>query len=209
MACYNPYKLKDKHPHTGEDVFVPCGKCVDCRKRLISGWSFRLMQEEKQSDSAYFVTLTYDTQHVPITRNNFMTLDKVDVQHFMKRLRYHSPKTEKPIKYFAVGEYGSKGMRPHYHLILFNAQPEFIVKAWSRAVRDDAGKLVLDENDEVRRISLGNVFFGHDCHEAAAGYCLKYMYKDAKIPMHRNDDRIPEFRLMSKDLGSITSPSKC
>lgn len=195
MACYNPYKLKDPHPHTGEDQFVPCGKCPECTKRAISGWSFRLMKEEQNADSAHFVTLTYDNDHVPLSRSGFMTLVKKDVQNFLKRLRFIQGATageQQRIKYFAVGEYGSQGMRPHYHLILFNAEPTYVVQAWA-----------LDDKP------LGNVFFGHDCREAAVGYCLKYMHKPKQVPKHRNDDRVPEFRLMSKALGSDISPSKC
>jgi len=36
---------------------------------------------------------------------------------------------------------------------------------------------------------------------ASVGYVLKYMTKKGKIPMHQNDDRIPEYSNMSKGLG--------
>lgn len=180
--CYNPYQLKELHPYTGEPQHVPCGKCPECKARIISGWSFRLMQEERVSTAAYFVTLTYDTHAVPFAPSGYMTLNKADVQKFMKRLRKRST-GEKPLKYFAVGEYGTKGWRPHYHLILFNAQPADIVYAWS-----------LDGKP------IGNVHFGQ-VSEASVGYTLKYIMKEGRIPLHRNDDRVPEFRIMSKGLG--------
>lgn len=158
-------------------VPVPCGKCPDCLKRRASAWSFRLMQEEKQSLNAHFITLTYDTKHVPITRNGFMSLSKRDLQLFLKRLRKVSPRGIK-IKYYAAGEYGGNTKRPHYHIILFNADLEKIQPSWQ----------------------LGHVHYG-TVSSASVGYTLKYISKPRKIPLHANDDRVPEFALMSKGLG--------
>lgn len=194
MACKVPFILKESRQP------VPCGKCPDCYKRRTSGWSFRLMQEEKISDSAHFITLTYDTKVVPITKNGFMDLSKRHLQLFFKRIRKATKQhgytitkrirnkvqhkystitpTKKPIKYYAVGEYGGRTNRPHYHIIMFNAQIELIQEAWN----------------------MGNVHYGQ-VSNASVGYTLKYMTKKAKIPMHRNDDRTPEFSLMSKRLG--------
>ena len=149
-------------------------------KRRTSGWSFRLVKEGQISKSALFVTLTYNTGHVPISQKGFKTLDKTDVQKFFKRLRKLS--SEK-LKYFAVGEYGTEKMRPHYHIILYNANQEQIHKAW-----------ILNGKP------LGTIYIGN-VSEASIGYTLKYMQKPGKIPIHKNDDRKKEFQLMSKGLG--------
>lgn len=180
MACITPFTVTKK---TGQKVHVPCGKCPDCKGRRTSGWSFRLMQQERISMSAQFITLTYDTNHVPITRNGYMSLRKCDLQKFFKRLRKnHSVQCTSgsmpAIKYYAVGEYGGKTKRPHYHAILFNADITLIQKSWQ----------------------LGSVHYG-TVTGASVGYTLKYMQKESKIPMHRNDDRLREFSLMSKGLG--------
>lgn len=159
-----------------ELIPCPCGKCLPCLKRRVSAWSFRLMQEDKRSDSALFVTLTYDTNHVPITPRGFMTLRKSDVQKFMKRLRKRH--TGKPLKYYYAGEYGGKTMRPHYHMILFNAEHKDVEASWQ----------------------LGQVHYG-TVSEASVGYTLKYIVKPGKIPLHKNDDRQPEYSNMSKRLG--------
>lgn len=158
-------------------MYFPCGKCPECLKRRVSGWSFRLLQEEKNSASALFLTLTYSTDTVPISDNGFMTLKKRDVQLFMKRLRkYH--KLVK-LKYYVVGEYGGKTNRPHYHMILFNANIKYVQDSWKN----------------------GQIHYG-EVSGASVGYTLKYMMKQGKIPMHRNDDRVKEFSLMSKGLGA-------
>lgn len=172
--CQTPFTVMDK---LRGSIPVPCGKCPNCLARRVSGWSFRLMQEDKIALSAHFITLTYDTKHVPITRNGFMSLSKRDLQLFFKRLRKVSPRGLK-IKYYAAGEYGGNTRRPHYHIILFNAKLEKIQPAWD----------------------LGNVHYGV-VSAASVGYTLKYISKPAKIPLHSNDDRLREFALMSKGLG--------
>lgn len=180
MSCLTPFTQKD----TGEKF--PCGRCPECNKRRVSGWSFRLMQEEKHSRSAHFITLTYDTAYIPISENGYLTLSKRDVQLFMKRLRktHSSPIGEDsniifPLKYYLVGEYGGKTKRPHYHIILFNAELEKIQPAWDR----------------------GQIHYG-TVSGASVGYTLKYINKQKKwIGYHDGDDRQPEFAHMSKGLG--------
>lgn len=125
------------------------------------------------SDCAHFVTLTYDKP--PLTTKNFMDLNKVHLQNFFRYLRRDGQK----IKYYACGEYGTTTMRPHYHIILFNTTPEMVERHWSH----------------------GHVHFG-SVTGASIGYCLKYMAKPGKIPLHSNDDRQKEFALMSKKLGA-------
>lgn len=178
MQCLTTYRLK-----TGEDV--PCGRCPACLKRRVSGWSFRLMEENKWARSAHFVTLTYDTSVVPISPNGRMTLKKRDFQLFMKRLRFLSKKegNDKKLLYYACGEYGSKTWRPHYHAIIFNANMDTIQEAW---------KL----NDSL----LGHVHID-EVNGATINYTLKYMSKSSRVPLYRGDDRLPEFSLMSKGLG--------
>lgn len=179
MACDSPYTV-DRGPAfaaTQRNVAVPCGRCPVCKRNRINQWVFRLMQEDKHSSSSYFLTLTYNTDNIPISSNGFKTLLKKDYQDFMKRLRHYAPDVS--LRYYAVGEYGSKTMRPHYHAILFNLpDTDLIEKAWQK----------------------GDVHFG-TVSGASIAYTAKYIDKDSKIPMHRNDDRVKEFSLMSKGLG--------
>lgn len=188
-SCHSPFTVRDENDM---GIAVPCGKCVPCLKRRVSGWSFRLMTERNHSLSAHFITLTYDTAHVPLTKNGFMSLDKTHLQKFFKRLRKASPRSV-AIKYYAVGEYGGRSNRPHYHIILFNAKVELIQQAWSTD-----GK------------HIGSVHYGNDegVTEKSVGYTLKYVTKPKRIPQHANDDRLPEFSLMSKDLGLHISIKK-
>lgn len=168
--CLSPQKFK-----TSKDT-VPCGKCSQCRARRVSGWSFRLMQEGKNSISSHFITLTYDTRSVPITKRGFMALSVRDVQLFFRRLR--KANADRNIKYYLCGEYGGQTNRPHYHIILFNARIESIQKAWNR----------------------GYVHYGK-VSGASIGYTLKYLDKPKRFPLFKGDDRRSEFSLMSKGIG--------
>lgn len=169
--CYTPYLTK-------EHGFVPCGKCESCYKRTISAWSFRLMQQDRVSHTSQFITLTYDTQHVPITKNKFMSLDKRHCQLFFKRLRKANEYHGRKISYYLAGEYGETTFRPHYHVILFNVELDTILPAWG----------------------MGDCHYG-TVSEASVGYSLKYISKPSRVPLHKNDDRVPEFSLKSKGLG--------
>lgn len=157
----------------------PCGTCIPCKQRRVNGWAFRLQKELERSSSALFITLTYDNEHVPITKNGFMNLNKKHVQDFFKRFR---KRQKEKIKYYLAAEYGGKTKRPHYHIILFNADKKFI---------DEDLKLTwLNGEHHIGEVNQGSII-----------YTLKYIDKGKTIPQHKNDDRQPEFSLMSKKMG--------
>lgn len=171
--CITPINLKQVKNNVSFPV--PCGKCPECVKKRASQWGFRLRKQAEVSTSAYFITLTYDTEHVPITKSGYMTLKPEDMTAFFKAIR---KKHDQTLKYFYVGEYGTDKERPHYHLIIYNADIDIIDKLWTK----------------------GSIHVG-EVNGASIGYTLKYMIKDGKIPKHKNDDRLPEFARMSKGLG--------
>jgi len=181
--CQTPFYKKQELVKGVETSYMalPCGKCPACMRRRVSGWAFRLQKHSEQSNSAHFVTLTYNDENIKKTKNGFETLVKKDLQDFFKRLR---KLTKQKISYYAVGEYGDTGERPHYHIILFNANPKIVENAWS-----------------LNNINLGNIHFG-DVGDASIGYTLKYINKHKKIPRFNGDDRQKEFSLMSKGLGA-------
>jgi hypothetical protein len=141
------------------------------------------MKQGQISLSAHFITLTYNTETVPISKKGYMTLDKTDIQKYFKRLRKLHTENNK-ISYYVCGEYGTKTKRPHYHAIIFNANILHIEQAW-----------------KINNAPLGNIFDGA-VNGASIGYTLKYMCKPKIIPQHYNDDREKEFSLMSKKLGT-------
>lgn len=144
MPCYHPllavengvnengktvYKIlptgTDPRPYERsgfETAKVPCGQCIGCRIDYARSWAARLMLELRQHDldKCFFVTLTYDDEHIGHLRNekDYFSLSKRDLQLFLKRLR--KAISPEKCRFYAVGEYGSTTLRPHFHLILFN-----------------------------------------------------------------------------------------
>ena len=122
MACFSPMKGYRKpgggvtfrrSESSGSFLNVKCGMCIGCRADRRDDWVTRLYHEAQTSETSVFFTLTYDSDNLPMGG----TLAKKDFQLFMKRLR----KRIEPLKirFFAVGEYGDKTKRPHYHGIIF------------------------------------------------------------------------------------------
>lgn len=106
---------------------IPCGTCQGCRVDKSREWANRLLLEKQYypEDQVYFVTLTYDDEHVPRSyypdpdtgvATPVYTLSDRDLQLYHKRLR---KRHVYPLRFFACGEYGPETFRPHYHEILF------------------------------------------------------------------------------------------
>ena len=93
-------------------VTIKCGKCDECRKEKMLEMKNRLKKELNKGEPAFFLTLTYDEQHIK-------NLNKRDIQLFLKRMR-----KKNKLRYFYVGELGEETKRPHYHMIIFSKEPE-------------------------------------------------------------------------------------
>lgn len=184
--CLTPIMLKketwkQKLQDTYHMQQVPCGKCIECLKLRVNSWYVRLMTEKNSSESALFITLTYDDDHLNFTDNGSMCLNYKDTQDFWKRLRKRNKsKTIAKIRYFLVGEYGSQTHRPHYHAIVFNIfDPQDVQECWTQG-----------------SVHIGKV------QSASVFYTLKYALKRAsKIRKDSTDDRAVEKALMSRGLG--------
>lgn len=112
---------------TGEaeaDFFlVPCGKCAGCRLDYSREWADRCTMEAMMysKDKCHFITLTYDDENLPAGKVFRPSLDPKDLTDFMKRFRIQAERDYniQNIRFYACGEYGSKGLRPHYHLLVY------------------------------------------------------------------------------------------
>lgn len=154
-------------------VNVPCGRCPECIRKRVGSWIVRIQKEADVSTSAYFVTLTYSDKYVPIAQGG-LTLDKIHLQLFMKRLRKRSLQK---LVYIAVGEYGGQFQRPHYHMILFNSSIEAVTKEWI----------------------YGAVHFGN-VENGSISYCFDYLTKK-RLTEEELNGRQKEFMLFSKGIG--------
>ena len=166
-----------------DSQLVGCGRCHPCFMKYANQWAFRLQIHLLNNYLAYFVTLTYDNQNLPTIKHYdkvYMTLVKSHIQSFIKRLRKNA-KTSKKISYLCTGEYGDKFKRPHYHLIIFNATPDDILKSWDK----------------------GQIHIGTNVSNASIVYTLKYSMKSKLHKMyHKSAPYQRPFMLCSKGIGS-------
>lgn len=106
MLCKRPLRISNYE--------VGCGRCMPCRVNKRNEWTTRLILEGTQhpANSCWFVTLTYGPEALP----KGGTLVPRDLKLFLMRLRKD---VGVPFRYYAVGEYGEKSWRPHYHALFF------------------------------------------------------------------------------------------
>ena len=90
---------------------------MECRQQKQRQWLVRMSEELRQEPNAYFITLTYNNEHLP--ENGVFP---EEIQLFIKRLRTKLDRRgiSHNLRYIAVSEYGHWSKRPHYHIILWN-----------------------------------------------------------------------------------------
>lgn len=134
-----------------------------------------MLVESYEHPVSAFLTLTYDKENLP----NPPEVSKREIQLFMKKLRAYSGRE---YRYYAVGEYGEKTWRPHYHLIVYGLNPtdeKLISKCWKK----------------------GFVYCGL-VTDASCSYVSSYVIKRmTKKTDPRLGGRQPEFALMSRRPG--------
>lgn len=99
-------------------ISVPCGKCVECRKKYANDWRFRLYREMDlgRHRSVRFVTLTLSPEYY---ENNPLHAREY-IRRFLDRFRkvYH-----RPLRHWFCCEYGSSPdgtHRLHFHGLIFD-----------------------------------------------------------------------------------------
>lgn len=138
-------------------ISVPCGKCLNCINRKINTWVSRCQLESASHPyPAYFVTLTYNNENLPIDG----CVDKKGVQKFLKRFRFNTGYT---LRYFLTSEYGSRSHRPHYHAIFW--------------IDNDYKNTASVLHDIEKSWNQGFVYV-RPCDDNAIRYVAKYTYKD-------------------------------
>lgn len=230
MACYKPLKgfevgitinnkpkylikpydtvLYNENGTIKEYIEIPCGRCTGCRLAYSRMWADRCMAEATLHQDSYFVTLTYDNDHLPykidqetgeILNKGLATLNKRHVQLFMKRLRKNYQYDNK-IRFFLAGEYGAQSLRPHYHLILFGLQLDDL-KFYKKT---PLGFNLYNSEflDEVWQFQ-GHVVIADVTWETCA-YTARYIMKKQTgkgSDIYERNNIIPEFTLMSRKPG--------
>jgi len=166
-AVGGPLQFNPPNPNqratTYQALNVPCGTCILCRNETARQWAVRIAHEAQQWEENSFITLTYSDENLP----QHGSLDYQDLVKFWKRLR----KETGSLRYYAVGEYGDKTQRPHYHACLFGH--DFI--SGGIQTRDVPNKLwvnpMLDRCWGLGQVSVGKLNF------ETARYTASYVTK--------------------------------
>lgn len=205
-------------PETGEkawfkcvqQVLVPCGHCVGCSSDISRDWSYRMLMEKQVSKNAWFLTLTYDDEHLPEDHQ----LDKNHLDDFIKKLRnfYYELGLDN-IRYYACGEYGSKSGRPHYHMIVYNLPltplefTAFNLKTPSccfknKIVGTSLDKTPLYQFDFLNELWQNGFVVVGECTLASCSYVARYVNKKrlsgVKNKELKDKGITPEFNCMSR-----------
>ena len=118
-----------------QEVFVPCGKCIQCLYSRSKSYEIRAIFQNLTTPNSMCLTLTYDDDHLPTTDEVMYDDDKPifvrdelrgvfiykGVQDFIKRVRMRF-KFRRKISYLCSCEFGCSRtgtLRPHYHLIIY------------------------------------------------------------------------------------------
>lgn len=120
------------------DDRVACGQCLGCRLDHAKFWQNRCLMEMQDHVQTWFLTLTYDDDHLQEVKRSYECFDWPDpdtgevrsvpcasldldcVQKWKKRLaKAWSKRSDVPLRFFGCGEYGDSTHRPHYHFLVF------------------------------------------------------------------------------------------
>lgn len=197
MPCYKPISITVPSKSTKQTV--PCGRCIGCRLEQSRQWAVRITLESKLYDQNSFILLTYDDDHVPRTAKDLLSLDKIHLQDFFRRLRYAFP--DDKIRYFACGEYGEQFSRPHYHVCFLGFRPPELVPGPSTK----KGSPTWGSEELTRLWGHGATSISDLTFESAAyvsRYCTKkFTNKNPLLEYKHYRGREPEFALMSRRPG--------
>ena len=182
--------------------------CIDITSRLLKNGNFRYSptygQILQRLDNCNFQDDTFKEfyKRADITSKVYDNslpyktlryLSKTDLQKFIKRFRFYASQTITDyelsnFKYYAVGEYGPKTFRPHFHILFFFDSPQFFVhcrdiiyKAWKFGSIDF--QLARNKN-------------------GVASYVASYLNSDVALPYFLSGSKIRPFSVHSCNFAS-------
>lgn len=194
-----------------EFIEAPCQQCMECRLNYSTNWANRMMLEAQYHESNFFLTLTYDDEYCPVNQGVWdpdsdslcepvFTLQKEDVQNFIKRLRARLEYAGRPsFRYYLCGEYGSRTFRPHYHIVCFGLELEDLefLKTSKLGFPYYRSKLI-EECWTAGYSMVCNVSW------ETCAYVARYVTKKWKgidKSFYYQENMLPEFTLMSRKPG--------
>lgn len=198
---------------------VPCGQCKECRLEYSKQWAQRCVAESTLHEHNYFVTLTYDEEHLTLlldyTINRatgelgvFASLSRHDIEQFKKNLRQRLFRDYNfiGVRSYECGEYGSKNGRPHFHILLFNCPlPDLeILKSY-----DLKGQTITYMHSQIIEDcwNKGFITVGEVTWDSAA-YVARYMLKKQKGQAEKDYQELCKIKGVTPQANEFTNGSR-
>lgn len=155
-----PRKLRDYRKRW---IAIPCGECIECKKKAANDWRIRLCEEAKsKNEKLVIVTLSFSPEALSeLTTTTGLeecnAIATIAVRRFLERWRRS---TGKSVKHWLVTELGHENSeRIHLHGFLWtNKSEQFINDKWK----------------------YGNIKFGYNSGSKTLAYVTKYVRKHDK-----------------------------
>lgn len=199
MPCLNPLTIKNPrylpskkngyNPPIPIDnrlyyLQVPCGKCIECRRRRASDWRFRLHNEYRYNPQSrfYFVTLTLSDDGLKRLLSQVDFEDGIfsykilvikAVRLFLERYR---KKYGRSLRHLFVSELGEENGRIHIHGIIVAPNTKMKFHHFRKGIP-------VYRSPEFDNLWNYGFTYIEGCAERCISYVLKYiMKKDEKHP---------------------------
>lgn len=173
---------------------IKCNNCDLCRLNRANQWVTRIICEFKTSNQQGIkIDLTYSPKHVP----EDYTLRKADYQNFINKLRqqiYRDTGKRANFKYYIGGEYGPKGGRPHYHLIIIGWMPNDLTY-W----KDSKTGFPMYTSEYIDKKWAMGITTIQPLTPETASYATRYTNK--KSGKAKKNKNVPEFQAQSIGIG--------
>lgn len=198
---------------------IPCQHCWACNLNYSAQWATRIVYESMKYDHNYWITLTYDDDHLPIAEKieykdhiwentgeeiwQEGTVWEPHMRKFLHDLRQHLKrhKNHVGLKYYYCAEYGETTHRSHYHIILLNCPLD--IKQFYDFFQDENFKLHWKSKEienywkhgmiDICEVEWSNIAY-------TARYCMKKLHQKNNEE-YCKEGKLPEFVRMSRNLG--------
>ena len=167
---YQPTKKNEYTKETPRDrrlsyIEIPCGECIECKKKRKEMWRVRIENELLDSKTAIFFTGTFSDEAIENIKEQYGVKDENDIatkanRLFLERLR---KKYKIKLTHWCITELGSKKGRIHIHGIFFIKENQDI-------------KYIKDKIK--REWDFGWNYLGYVDQGKTINYVTKYMLKE-------------------------------
>lgn len=149
-------------------VDIPCGQCIECRKKKARNWQVRLNEEIKIHKYNYFITLTFSNESLKqlMTESHLTECNALAGLAVRRHLELWRKHMKKQLKHWYITELGHENTeRIHLHGLIMTDEPlEFT-------------KTDLDHMYSWKFWRYGHVYVGDYVSNRTINYIVKYVNK--------------------------------